>query len=213
MSLETGLLPLALAPAAGVALVLLLAGLLRAPPGHERANPWLTTALVSLGGLILGDFARDSLLVLRLPHLSHLADWLAFLFGPCLWLYTCRVTGLAGPRGQRLAVHFIPAAAMLLVLLPSWFEPAAVKHAAILQQLERRRPWPDVLYLLVSLHMLAYWMLASLRLRRHVASLAADPASGELQAFARLLGRLRVCWAAWAVWVATGLVGLPRYLP
>ena len=165
---------LALADLAGIALALLLAALLWAHGDgrRRRANGWLAAAVVSLGLVLL---ARQP----ALP-VAHLTGWAAFLFGPCLWLYTCRVTGQDGPRGQRLAVHFIPALAMLLVLLP--------KPAAEAARLVQPRSAPDALDIVTALHMLAYWLLASLRLGR----------AGERA----LRMRLWACLAVWAAWVA-----------
>jgi len=167
--------PLALPDLAGIALALLLAALLwvHREGSRGRANAWLAAAVASIVLLIL---ARQPAL-----SLASLTGWTAFLFGPCLWLYTCRVTGQDGPRGQRLAVHFIPAVAMLLVLLP--------KQPAVAARLVQPQTAPDALDILTAVHMLAYWLLASLRLGR----------AGER----KLRLRLWVCLAAWAVWVAS----------
>jgi hypothetical protein len=166
---------LALADLAGIALALLLAALLwvHGEGPRRRANVWLALAIAAVGLMILG----------RQPSLplASLAGGTAFLFGPCLWLYACRATGLDGPRGQRLAVHFIPAVAMLLVLLP--------KQPAEAVRLVQPRTAPDALAILTAVHMLAYWLLASLRLGR----------AGERS----LRLRLWVCMAAWALWVAS----------
>jgi hypothetical protein len=70
---------------------------------------------------------------------------------------------------------------MLLVLLP--------KQPAVAARLVQPRTAPDALDILTALHMLAYWLLASLRLGR----------AGETT----LRLRLWVCLAAWAVWVAS----------
>lgn len=166
---------LSLADLAGIVLAALLVTVLR-PMGRglPGASRWLAGAIASLGLLILGRvFAME---------LARYTGWAAFVSGPCLWLYACRLTGQTGPRGQRLAVHFIPAAAMLLVLLST--EPALAARLA------RPPSGAHALYLLTAVHMLAYGLLASLRLRR--------------AGMAQLRVRLWICMGVWAVWIVLG---------
>lgn len=160
---------------AGTALAVLLAVLLR-PRGRglPSAGRWLAAAVGSVALLIAGRVFP--------MELARFTGWAAFLFGPALWLWACRFTGQAGPRGQRMIVHFIPAAALLLVLLTT--------APLLAAQLARPASGMGSLYVVTAIHMGVYWLLSSLRLRR-----------GGLPREQRALW---ICAAVWTVWIVLG---------
>lgn len=135
-----------LLPAAGLALGLLLAVLLwMRPGGNRRANGWLAVAVGAAALVALDRFT----------------SWLLLVIGPCVWLYTCRLTRVDGPYGKRLAVHFFPAAALLLALFPFYLRGAPGRV--------------ETLPMIAAVQMAFYGWLSMLRLKRHAA--VAGPAT------------------------------------
>jgi hypothetical protein len=132
-------------PAAGLALGLLLAVLLWVRPGgNRRANGWLAVAVGAAA----------------LVGLDRFTSWLLLVIGPCVWLYTCRLTRVDGPYGKRLAVHFFPAAALLLALLPFYLRGSPGRV--------------ETLPMVAAVQLAFYGWLSLLRLKRHAS--AAGPA-------------------------------------
>ncbi|MET0291198.1 MAG: hypothetical protein ABW136_02465 [Steroidobacteraceae bacterium] len=165
-------------PIIATGLGLLLAALLwMRRGGNERANGWLAVAVGS--GALAG--------------LALYTDWLLFLVGPCVWLYTCRLTRVNGPYGKRLAVHFFPAVALLLALLPFYLRSTPGRVEA--------------LPLLAAVQGLFYGWLSLLRLKRHAqAGGSSFRGARTVVAVGLMLG------AAWTVSVFSGLDGARQML-
>jgi AraC-like DNA-binding protein len=188
--------------AAGIGIGALLAALLwTTRRGNHAANRWLALAAAALSVLTAGSLLEDTRLVLQVPHLGHVTDWLIAGVGPCVWLYVRRLTGRDDPRGARLALHFGPTAALVAYLAPFYALDGATKLMVLRTELEAPPPAPNLILLAVGAQMLAYWIAALTRLLRYRRHLRDQYSSTERLAFRWLLLVLTAGIVVWTVWM------------
>lgn len=128
MNLSTGVtLFLLLGATQGVFLALLL--LTRRE--NAAANRLLAAAMVAFaaflleGVLYVGDRYRN------FPHLIGISQPVIYLFGPVIYLYARTVTGGPEAPRRRAVLHFLPAAAVILYLLPFYAKSGPEKTAFV----------------------------------------------------------------------------------
>jgi AraC-like DNA-binding protein len=212
--LEPRLTLAALGYAATIALGLLLAALLGVNPhGNRAANRWLALFVAALVLLTFGDLLIETRWLARAPHLAFTTDWLILVLGPCMWLYVQRMVGDTRPSGWRLALHFVPAAALLLALAPLYALPTPVKRDIVAEAI--RVGAQDVQWVLVpaALHVLAYWIAAARALARHVAHAKQELASLDRVGLRWLRIMLLVSMAIWVAWLLGLVVNVPGARP
>jgi AraC-like DNA-binding protein len=204
----------ALGFAATVALGVLLAALLVANPrGNRAANRWLALFVAALALLTLGDLLIETRWLARAPHFAFTTDWLILVLGPCMWLYVRRMVGDAQPVGWRLALHFVPAGGLLLILLPLYLLPIDVKRDVVEQAL--RADAQDVQWALApaALHVLAYWIAAVRALARHAGRAKQELASLDRVGLRWLKIMLLVSVAIWVSWLVGLVLNVPGARP
>ncbi|MEZ5531863.1 MAG: helix-turn-helix transcriptional regulator [Steroidobacteraceae bacterium] len=188
---------------AGVALGLLMAFVLATGRrGNRAANRWLAAYAGSLALLSLGDFFEDSRLVLHMPHLAHLTDWLIFIVGPCLWMYVRRLTLHDDPRFSRWLLHCVPALLCLLFLATFYVLPAEEKRTLVAAEIGEGRGKPGLALMLAAIQLLIYWWASLTTLRRFVPELRARFSSLEKRTFAWLKWMLAINLIMWLLWMA-----------
>lgn len=203
MTITTTLLFLGFAYAASICLGLLLVSvLLLNRSGNTRANRWLAAAVGSLALLTIGSLLEDTRLVLRMPHLGHVTDWLIFVVGPCVWLYVRSLIGRPIHGAGRILVHFAPAMAIIVLLVPFYAMTAGEKRAVLQEELATLAQTVSVPLIVAALQILIYWGAALVALIRYSTSLRDEYSSIERLSFRWLRLMLIVCLALWAVWIA-----------
>jgi AraC-like DNA-binding protein len=96
--------------------------------GYRPANRLLAAIMLTIGlEIALSQLSRGSY-VLRFPHVIRLSHPLDFVPGPLLYLYLRTLTDRRQLR-RRDVLHFVPAIACAVYLLPYYFHSAAYKLA------------------------------------------------------------------------------------
>jgi AraC-like DNA-binding protein len=186
-----------------VALGLLLAlALLSAKRGNATANRWLAAYVAVLALLSFGDLCRDARWVLEWPTLAHVADWLIFMVGPLLWMYVRRLTQHETPTFRRWLLHTIPSLLTLLLLLPFFFSPLAIKQADIAAELAQNGRRFDYVLFVAVLQTLAYWVASLVALQRFRGELEDRYSDTGGRRFDWLRIMLMINLGLWLVWIA-----------
>jgi AraC-like DNA-binding protein len=208
MPLTTSLF-LAFVYAAGIALGALLSILLWTDRrGNRVANRWLAASTGALAALTFGSLLEDTHLVVQVPHLGHVTDWLIAVVGPCIWLYVRRLTGRTSPSAWSLLPHFAPALLLLGWLGTFYVLDADTKRSVLAAELTGPRDSPNLILLLVGLQILAYWLASMIRLFRYRRNLQNEYSSTERIAFQWLRLMLAIGFVVWIIWILGQVLGI-----
>lgn len=206
------LLLMAAVYAAGIGLGFLLSVLLWGNRrGNRAANRWLAAATFSLSLLTAGSLLEDTRLILDMPHLGHVSDWLIFAVGPLLWLYVQRLTGRSTPAGIQLLPHAVLALLTIVLLSPFFVMDEADKRVWLQEEFAESGAGagPDPVLLLAGLQILGYLLAALLRLLAYRRQLAAEYSSIERLSFRWLQILLAAGVLLWTLWMLGQVFSLP----
>lgn len=171
--------------------------------GNQCANRWLAGCIAGLALLSVGDLLEDTRWAVQYPQLAHTTDWLIFALGPCVWLYVRRLTSSPSPRGGRVALHFMPAALAILLVLPFHLIPTTEEQSAIVvTEIENTSRNEDPVLVVAVLHILTYWLAALFTLYQFGGRLREQYSSIEKRSFRWISWVLAVTFVMWLFWLS-----------
>jgi AraC-like DNA-binding protein len=116
----------------GVAQALLLAlVLLTIRRGNRTANRILAAFAVSISVSVVASILSNIHYFQTHPHLSRINHPFDFLGGPLLFLYIKALTSKSFVFGKKTLLHFVPAALVVIYLMPFYLQSAELKHASL----------------------------------------------------------------------------------
>ncbi|MBC7931256.1 MAG: AraC family transcriptional regulator [Rubrivivax sp.] len=185
-----------LGAAQGLLLALALVSVKR---GNRFANHILAALIITISIFVTGAVLRTTGYVFTFPHMAWAHDPFPFLAGPLLFLYLRVLTSDKRSLARRDALHFVPAAACALYLMPYYFQSAEAKLAAL--QIEYTQPtmgqWYYVRSAAVVAHFLAYLVVVMVMLWRFTRRVRRGDAGGDRGALAQVRFLVAACLVIW----------------
>jgi AraC-like DNA-binding protein len=147
----------------GVAQALLLVlVLLTIKRGNRTANRILAAFSLSVSVSMVATILSNLHYFQVYPHLSRINHPFDFLGGPLLYLYVRALTERDFVFGKKTLLHFVPAALVVLYLIPFYLQSAEQKHASL-----PTRNWYYTRSALVITQFLIYLVLVIVMLVRY----------------------------------------------
>ena len=168
---------------------LFLAGVLAARQRNRTANRILAVAMVAFSVYLLSAVYEVTGLVEKFPLFFGVAHPTPLLFGPLIYLYAVTASDRSRPFLWRDALHFVPAALVVLMALPIYLMSAPEKVALI--HAMQRGEVPVTVRLATPLKLISgiiYCVITLLFLRRHRARIEDNYSTLE---------RVNLRWLQW----------------
>ena len=132
-----------------------------------KSNRILATFVFSFSLLTFNDLLLDTGTMLYCPEVFFVFDPIILLLGPLAYFYIRALTSEKRVLQSKDFIHFLPAILLWLLLIPIYILNSDKKKELIFETYTTLNQEPDLILIIVSLHLLLYFILSIFNISKY----------------------------------------------
>jgi AraC-like DNA-binding protein len=167
---------------------------------------WLSGFIGAYSLLVLTDVVLETRAIFEIPHFYQLFDFLILWIGPLCYFYVRGLVGLPPQSRARVALHFVPGLALMLLIVPGLLVGAAAKRQRIVEELSTTPQRSlDMFSIAVPLTVLGYLVWSIALILRYWRELESEYSNVDRYRMSWLFQLLAVCAVLWVFWMLSSV--------